>query len=96
MSANQPGEFIIASLQNLATDGMNSSVSIQYLLYPYLQIVPDPEPLQLSVRVVLLVVERAPEADGLVEVVADVEGGVVGGPVLVVDEPGHLLRARRV
>ena len=69
------------------------TVSIQYLLSPYLQIVPDPEALQFRVGVVFLVVERAPEAYGLVEVVADVEGGVVGGPVLVVDEPGNLLRA---
>ena len=69
---------------------------IWYLLYSYLQIVPDPDSLQFHVRVVFLIVELAPNADGLVEVVANVEGGVVGGPVLVVDEPGHLLRARRV
>ena len=52
----------------------------------------DPEPLQLGVRVVCLVVELAAQPDGLVEVVADVEGGVVGGTVLVVDEPRDLGR----
>ena len=51
----------------------------------------DPESLQLFIWVVFVVVEGAPEPDGLVEVVADVEGGVVGAAVLVVDEPGHLL-----
>ena len=54
----------------------------------------DPESLQLFIWVVFVVVEGAPEPDGLVEVVADVEGGVVGAAVLVVDEPGHLLGSR--
>ena len=51
----------------------------------------DPESLQLFIGVVFVVVQDAPEPDGLVEVVADVEGGVVGAAVLIVDESGHLL-----